>query len=290
MTLRFTLILALMIGLNTDYKAQVVNGSFENWVFSNSGMAEYPVDWTSNNGLTIIKLVTRSVGKVNYGVQLIAQNDIAEFRNAILCNGKAKKNQPYQLNLDSAGQPFTGRPNFLGGSYMGQNDNSAKQVAEGWILLSKYNSQTKVSDTVGYGKIVFEPSWEFRNFQIPIQYYNQDNPDTALIVFSHSMDPSIQPDTTGFIRIDELFFDSNVGVEAISPELTPLYPNPISSELSLKNVQIGSAIRVYNITGELVHEEVYNGNNIDIRNLANGGYFLQIENNDLRTMLKFLKK
>jgi hypothetical protein len=77
-----------------------------------------------------------------------------------------------------------------------------------------------------------------------------------------------------------------------------LYPNPtnellnISSDSSLQ----GARISIYDITGRLLSRDLnvnpINNNllSINVASLANGNYFITIENNDLKSVKQFIKK
>ncbi|MGM0551737.1 MAG: T9SS type A sorting domain-containing protein, partial [Bacteroidota bacterium] len=71
------------------------------------------------------------------------------------------------------------------------------------------------------------------------------------------------------------------GIESLLKELT-LYPNPAERKFSIKtDVEGPFSIRIFNNLGRLILEKqtVTGGEEVDIHNLSQGLYFVQIEFN-----------
>jgi hypothetical protein len=69
-----------------------------------------------------------------------------------------------------------------------------------------------------------------------------------------------------------------------------LYPNPAETQLNIVNSTEKATYKVYSITGqELLHGIVANIP-IDVSQLAQGNYLIQITDNEKATTLRFIKK
>ncbi|MCX7743002.1 MAG: SBBP repeat-containing protein [Flavobacteriales bacterium] len=60
-----------------------------------------------------------------------------------------------------------------------------------------------------------------------------------------------------------------------------IYPNPVSTQFTIANVEIGSRVSIIDITGKVMLIEKVNASthNISTKDLVNGIYFVQLENN-----------
>jgi hypothetical protein len=75
-----------------------------------------------------------------------------------------------------------------------------------------------------------------------------------------------------------------------------IYPNPATDKLYIEQTEIvetETLISIYDITGKLKYQEVgkFNNNKIEInvQNLNNGIYFIELRTNNKQNMLKFIK-
>lgn len=72
-----------------------------------------------------------------------------------------------------------------------------------------------------------------------------------------------------------------------------IYPNPVINQLSFKTNQPITKIQIFNIVGKRVlslNEEGMLNNKIDVSNLTNGSYLINIQINDTAKTYKFIKK
>jgi len=69
-----------------------------------------------------------------------------------------------------------------------------------------------------------------------------------------------------------------------------LYPNPVSDKLFISTKEQIEHVDIYNINGQLVKQTDIVANGVDVSQLPNGLYMIQIQTNTNTTTQKFLKK
>lgn len=71
-----------------------------------------------------------------------------------------------------------------------------------------------------------------------------------------------------------------------------LFPNPTDNSLKLKNIDANTIYEIYNSKGQLVIENLYNGNSVDVSNLEAGAYMIVLtdKKNNIPYHGKFIKK
>ena len=71
-----------------------------------------------------------------------------------------------------------------------------------------------------------------------------------------------------------------------------IYPNPTNTFLNIKsfNTTFFEKIVITDLTGKIILEQSENTNQINVKNLANGMYFLKAKINDKTLTRKFIKK
>jgi hypothetical protein len=86
------------------------------------------------------------------------------------------------------------------------------------------------------------------------------------------------------------FVNSNIK-EVTNKELT-IYPNPVSTELHIQNVDQNSTIEVFNLSGKLVLVKKLDADNntLNVGCLKAGMYILKATDNDKTSLIKFIKK
>lgn len=68
-----------------------------------------------------------------------------------------------------------------------------------------------------------------------------------------------------------------------------IFPNPVSNTLTIQNIEIDGEVVIYDATGKLIMSKTTNQNSVDVSNLCNGLYFLELNNNGNKTIKKFVK-
>lgn len=73
-------------------------------------------------------------------------------------------------------------------------------------------------------------------------------------------------------------FDVALSVQSVDTDLKPItvYPNPVSSKLNVVGLEDYTSYSIYSISGQLMNQG-YTNTTIDVSNLHNGIYFLEIE-------------
>jgi len=85
---------------------------------------------------------------------------------------------------------------------------------------------------------------------------------------------------------------THIGIDGItSQQKLIVYPNPANDLLNIKNVQVGTTVSIYSMTGELVLSSTIDNNGIvNINTLQSGLYTLRLSNENMNSVLKFIKK
>ncbi|MBG0782800.1 MAG: T9SS type A sorting domain-containing protein [Bacteroidales bacterium] len=133
----------------------------------------------------------------------------------------------------------------------------------------------------------------------------QSTNDSGISVFE-----SLEPGTYTYEVLVEAYEAVNGSVEMIDENLTELvvmdifvnlaeakteaiqiYPNPVQDVLKIKGLSAESnTIKILDLQGKVVFETtLYNANQLDISNLKNGFYFIQIDNSYTSVRIKFFK-
>ncbi|APY12251.1 hypothetical protein BWZ22_13900 [Seonamhaeicola sp. S2-3] len=87
-------------------------------------------------------------------------------------------------------------------------------------------------------------------------------------------------------------YNSTLGIDDVSlnTNSVKLYPNPVSDRLFIKSTEQIESVTIYNINGQLIKQAIEATNGVDISQLPNGLYMVQIQTNANTITQKFLKK
>lgn len=93
-----------------------------------------------------------------------------------------------------------------------------------------------------------------------------------------------------YFKVSKMTFVDNVSIESIikDSEKVAIVPNPVVNDFKIlgADMYIGEAMTIYSINGQIVsHTDVWNGEAIDVSNLPQGIYLLNINN----LTIKFIK-
>ncbi|NIK91303.1 T9SS type A sorting domain-containing protein [Mangrovimonas sp. CR14] len=85
--------------------------------------------------------------------------------------------------------------------------------------------------------------------------------------------------------------EEELSLPEVTTDVFYLYPNPVSDLVSfhLPNDYQANSIKIYNLTGQLVHQERYQSQ-ISLKHLASGLYIMQLENNSQKLTVKLVKQ
>lgn len=92
--------------------------------------------------------------------------------------------------------------------------------------------------------------------------------------------------------ITNLTITNNLGINNIKSNEFVIYPNPVKDFLIIKGNTIINKVTVFNSLGQLLFEKNQNNNefSLDLTNLSTGHYFIKVESNDKKQVLKVIKE
>lgn len=271
------LTLALCLTLFTT-KAQVVipNYNLEKWDTSQG--IHIPEDWVTSD------LIYSFFGIKSNSVMQSKTSNSGKYAMKITSDSVSVFGQTEVVNGFAATQfASASRPAYLTGYYRSnvkQNDTAAVVV-----LLSRYNSATGESDTVGAGFISLNAVTEYSRFAIPIYYVNNLNPDSISILAAIYSEPG-KP--FSHILLDDLMFTNGLSVEKSTlPNMSQIsiYPNPAQDYFQVSvNAIEGSQVQieVKDMQGRRVRD-AFNGRwsygkegiKIETQGLPGGSYLIE---------------
>lgn len=271
--------LLVMLGLGCGsfkpVKAQVQG--FENWVTRTEGVNTWddPQGWYTLNSLT----------KFGFPATTTASSDFhSGSKSALLETTKATFGTiPGLLTLgnmlDDTGEPdlmrtyipFQGRPQFIR-FWAKTEPETGDSVAMLLQLRKTLNNGAQV--------IVGTAGWTFGDYsngwikvEIPIDYENNEMPDSISILFASSRDESA-PIAGSRFWVDDVELEGlQVGQKEWSVQSFSLYPNPATNKLYVEGRGI-EGVKVYDLQGQLLMDVSNKFSSIDI-NLPAGQYLVQ---------------
>lgn len=118
-----------------------------------------------------------------------------------------------------------------------------------------------------------------------------DNPNASDVVFAIKIHDTRSNNKAVRIYAVKIYDPLATGVEDNILQTTSIYPNPTSKFIYVDNNSNGSKISVCDITGNYLLQEVaLISNRVDVSQLQPGHYFLVIEKDGIKKVVKFLKK
>ena len=205
-----------------------------------------------------------------------------DFFESFIVNGSrfTTDNDGY-IDFSTAGAPFAYRPTKLKGWYTFIDTTSlSPNFGECIVLLKKYNSITQVSDTIGYSldNVNFPLSSNWASFEIPINYVSNDLPDSIVIAFVASYEPTAH----ATFEVDELSFDievNSLGDTEVGLK-TLVYPNPSQDNIYVKVFQNKNYAnyKLMDLQGRTVQSGVF-AKTLPIHDISPQVLILQLINN-----------
>ncbi len=276
----------MLIFISWNAVSQIIpNAGFEDW--TNYGAYTDPAGWSSINkysggtfpcergmpgavGSSFLKLTV----KVLWGASPVSA---IAFSSSSYSGDTAKPG--FACNI---------RPLNLIGKWqylVSGNDTTIVQVS-----FFKWNNITSISDIIGKGKVSITAgsinTWT--NFNVPITFYNNSYPDSALIILgaAYGCAQSQYPVAGDYLYVDSLAFLGVIpaGIEEQQGEtLLTISPNPFTSQttISFSYEQKNTTIKIIDVLGkEIKNLELGMKNEksvtIDMSGNAKGIYFLQV--------------
>ncbi len=149
------------------------------------------------------------------------------------------------------------------------------------VLVSTTDNQiASFQDTIGYVQQEnFE--WTFRKVNLTEQGYLSPNIYIAFVDVAYD----------GYrLYMDSIIVtkEDPVSVQELNQTQFEIFPNPVSSHLTIKSQFPITAVRVYSTTGQLLLEEKTSG--INVSNLTEGVYYIEVTSNGFTTTKQFIKE
>lgn len=171
-------------------------------------------------------------------------------------NGKVAYRSLSTPSGDWTGNTPSGIPDPTGSSNLGVQWDGSQ-----WVFFGNNNPSFIIFTNSYAGALVPDSGW-----------VSDGSPCGAAIILTLY-------DMGGVLPIDKESLDNKISV----------YPNPSSDFISISNINDITQLKITNITGQTVISTVIDSNNnqIDIRNLSKGFYFVEIEG---KKTIKLIKK
>lgn len=272
-------IFAVTLLMGNIANAQVPNGGFENWTSTEANA------WVSTNGLTFFGN-PQSVYK---------STDAHSGSFACEINTVNITNKPPGTNIpDYTGSIFLGKlVNFtpkMGASSKYRPDKlvfwhkympKGKDTAVALITLTRWNTTTNKTDTVGLGiAFITDSTSIYKKTEINVNYFDTKVPDTLIVLFASS---TITANKAGSkLIIDDVdITGGNTGIVVTEMTQLEIYPNPAKHliNLNLTNIDKNVLITITDMQGKNIYIKEHNGGShstIQTSTFAPGVYIINV--------------
>ena len=151
----------------------------------------------------------------------------------------------------------------------------------------------KANIAVGIGEeVVYQNlTAEYAKYSGIVEVAINPNGSTRLIVFSTG-DPLSTESLSYNVWIDEITIEeaTNVRIEQVSTDKISIYPNPALNYFSLSDYRAVNGLTIYNISGQMVKKVDRAERRIDVSEMPDGVYIIELNCNDSKQILKFIKR
>ncbi len=285
----FSLALLLYTGLAS---AQIPNAGFEDW--TNLGAYNNPVGWQTLNDYTAeISQFTCTKGTPgNPGGSFIKLTSKG-FKSFVFTGIAVAGQLDVITTTPYAGYPFTDRPEKLTGNWQHMIFGSSQGYID--VFLTRWDATLNARVPVASKHEQLSGmamSWE--NFEIPLNYTDDGNPDSCMIVMSASGD---NPTHNDYLWIDNLAFQGSVGIQNIAGSYVTIegYPNPANHQVSFRlNAKNNEQVRcvISNQVGAIVRNErmriVNDIVSLKVEELNAGIYIVQFYYSDKKELARIV--
>ena len=85
---------------------------------------------------------------------------------------------------------------------------------------------------------------------------------------------------------------NNLGINNIKSDEFVIYPNPVKDYLTIKGNSVVNKVTVFNSLGQILFEKNQNNSefSLDLSNLSSGNYYVKVESDDKKQVLKVIKE
>ncbi|ABG60747.1 PCMD domain-containing protein [Cytophaga hutchinsonii] len=252
---------------------QLLNSDFENWTNhpGSGGYSSYDEadNWASGNaavniapGLTPPTTKTTDAQHGNAAVKLTTQSIFGQIAAGNLFTGKFQLNLSNPVKSVQMGIPYVSRPSAFNVYYKYAPVNGDSCAI--YVLLTKYNTSTKKTDTIGRGHFSSTANVSvYTLLHIPVTYTSTAAPDSIAMVFTSSADGgNFRGQVGSSLTVDNfsLEFEELSIATSLAAVSAVLYPNPAQSRVALSNAPSESGtVYFYNVAGKLVSSQKWTG-------------------------------
>jgi hypothetical protein len=274
-------ILIVFAAISTSLYAQIPNSGFEEWNQSE------PINWKTSN-LWFLKTVSPTEGTVSGS---------SAIKLTTLSTGELLMPATVLSGADGSGFPVNQRHEQLSLYYKFSKTNNTAYL---FISVGVF----KNGEGIGGGvKDIITDADNFTALNIPIEYFDNQVPDSAIILIMVTDQFSDTSASGSCAVIDDVSFNvlSDVDNENINPEnfkLEQNFPNPFNPETNIKysiNSSQYVSLKVYDVLGneiaDLINEEKHAGVHevkFNGSDLASGIYFYKLQTGGLTETKKML--
>lgn len=294
--LKFTFNAFALLTVFSFSQAQTIpNAGFENW--TSMGSYNNPTGWaTMNNTTNTSSVFTATKGTPgNVGSSYLKLT--SKTVGSAVVNGMAASGELDTITMEpKSGFPFTQRPTSLTGKWQhmiyGSSQGSIK------VVFTRWDSTLNMRVQVGTGKVTLSGmAMSWTSFSIPIGYTESTKPDSCIIFMQAS---GATPTNLDYLWVDNLVFTGlSTGIESENNFIKELniYPIPTQDKLMISlllNETRDVQLDVVDINGRiilsknLILESGETKQELNISNLANGTYLLNVSTNDSKDSKKFI--
>lgn len=272
---------------NKSQNANTLNSDFSAWVqdsietiADSTVYFERPDGWAPVSGFLISYFLNSSVPLS----PSVVNNDSAA-RLTIADSGFGTDLATIVPASNARALSFTGKYKF----------NGSPEMALFETYATKYDATLDSTIVIGYGSVMFDQNTndQFVDFSTDIYYFDETTMPDTFVVFATYLEGAIGSE----LVVDDLKLSYTLtGISNEKNQNVSVYPNPTNESIQIKlnsDVTLNKAsVNISSIDGRLVKSfEVSNLNEkLDVSDLNNGIYLLQIKSASESFTGKFIKK
>ncbi len=280
------LLICILLPLVTVWaQTPIENADFEEWNEDTGGNYVEPEGyWATLNAVSKLFPIapvtafreTELVQAGNFAVKLESKNFLVAPIGGLLATAFFDTQVTDPTTALKTGQPFTDRPERFTGwyHYLPEADDSATIGLE----LSKWIDGEHV--IIGEAGLFVHETSEYNSYDLEIEYFSDETPDSILIVFGSSAgaeDFNIHAGSTLYIDNINLVYETESGLSiADGDRYVKLFPNPARDRVQLKiNDWKGLGnLKVYDQQGRILLEDDIKENtySISVQDWPAGAY------------------
>ena len=178
------------------------------------------------------------------------------------------------------GYPYAFRPEKL--TYYMKYAPASGDVGAAFVQLTKWNPAVSARVTVAEGGKQFLQTSSYTYDEFSLNYYTNDTPDTALIVFLSSDFFNAFPKVGSVLFVDQMNFQgvvsATVGIEESAASTVKVYPNPSSTSVNFETSASAEKILAFSLLGkDHIELKVEGGKaTLETTTLSSGTYIYKV--------------